>query len=54
MSYAIQLAAFVGLSFVAAPYLKDTPFNASPCYIAIGIVAAWICAQIGARSSRIG
>lgn len=54
MSYVIQLVAGFGAMVAVAPYWKDTPFNASPCYIAIGVVASWICAQIGARSSRIG
>lgn len=54
MSYAIQLAAFVIAMFVAAPFFENTPFNHISCYIGIGVIAAWICAQIGARSSRIG
>lgn len=50
MSYFIQLAAAFGAMFAVAPYCQDTPFNTAPCYIALGVVVAWICAQIGARS----
>lgn len=52
MSYVIQIAAAFGAMFAVAPYWKDTPFNAGPCYIALGVLAAWICAHIGACIGR--
>lgn len=54
MSYVIQLVAAFGAMFIVAPYWEDTPFNAGPCYIGLGVLVAWLCAQIGARRKNFG
>lgn len=54
MSYFIQLVAAIGAMFIVAPYWEDTPFNAGPCYIGLGVLVAWLCAQIGARRKNFG
>lgn len=49
MAYLIQIAAFIAAMFAAVSLFDGTPFHNKFAYAAVGIVAAWLVAQIGAR-----
>lgn len=49
MAYLIQIAAFGAAMFAVVPLFEGTPFQNGYAYAAVGIVAAWLVAQIGAR-----